>query len=94
MKKVIFGGGFDPVHLGHINMALLARDFLNAEIIFVPAKVSVWKNESISPEHKLNMLKLAIEDYVGFSIDDYEIKSKNQPYSFETVSYFKKEIPK
>ena len=94
MKKVIFGGGFDPVHLGHINMALLARDFLNAEIIFVPAKVSIWKNESISPEHKLNMLKLAIEDYEGFSIDDYEIKAENQPYSFETVSYFKKKYPK
>ena len=93
MKKVIFGGGFDPVHLGHINMALLARDFLNAEIIFVPAKVSIWKNESISSEHKLNMLKLAIGDYEGFSIDDYEIKSQKQPYSFETVSYFKKKYP-
>ena len=94
MKKVIFGGGFDPVHLGHINMAILARDFLNAEIVFVPAKVSVWKNDSISPSHKLNMLKLAIEDYEGFSIDDYEINSENQPFSYETVSYFKKKYPK
>ena len=71
MKKVIFGGGFDPVHLGHINRALLARDFLNAEIIFVPAKVAVWKSDSIEASHKLNMLKLAIDDYDGFSIDNY-----------------------
>ena len=94
MKRVIFGGGFDPIHLGHINMALLARDFLNAEIIFVPAKISVWKNESISAEHKLHMLELAISDYSGFSIDTFEILSKEQPYSFETLRYFKNKYPK
>ena len=94
MKRVIFGGGFDPIHLGHINMALMARDFLNAEIIFVPAKVSVWKTDSIEASHKLNMIKLAIEDYDGFSIDSFEIDSKEQPYSFETLRYFKKKYPK
>ena len=94
MNRVIFGGGFDPVHLGHINMALLARDALNAEVIFVPAKVAIWKNDSIEQEHKLNMLKLAIEDYEGFTIDTFELDSKEQPYSFETISYFKKKYPK
>ena len=94
MKRVIFGGGFDPIHLGHINMALMARDFLNADIIFVPAKVSVWKTDSIEASHKLNMIKLAIEDYDCFSIDSFEIDSKEQPYSFETLRYFKKKYPK
>ena len=94
MKKVIFGGGFDPVHLGHINMALAARDYLNAEVIFVPAKVSIWKNDSVSTEHKINMIKLAIQGYNGFSIDEYETKQDEQPYSFETLSYFKKTYSK
>ena len=94
MNKVIFGGGFDPVHLGHINMALIARDALKAEVIFVPAKVAVWKNESIDVIHKVNMLKLAIEDYDGFSIDTYELEQEQQPYSFETISHFKKVYPK
>lgn len=94
MNRVIFGGGFDPVHLGHINMALTARDALKAEVVFVPAKVAIWKNESISSEHKLNMLKLAIEDYDSLSIDTFELEQENQPYSFETITYFKKKYPK
>ena len=94
MNRVIFGGGFDPVHLGHINMALIARDALKAKVVFVPAKVAVWKKESIDAIHKVNMLKLAIEDYDGFSIDEYELKQDNQPYSFETISYYKKKYPK
>ena len=94
MNRVIFGGGFDPVHLGHINMALIARDALKAEVIFVPAKVAVWKNESIDSAHKINMLRLAIEDYEHFSIDTFELEQEKQPYSVETVSYFKKRYPK
>ena len=94
MNKVIFGGGFDPIHLGHINMALAARDALNADVLFVPAQVSVWKNESISVNHKLNMMKLALEGYDRFFIDEYELKQKEQPYSYETIRYFKKKYPK
>ena len=56
MNRIIFGGGFNPIHLGHINMALIARDVLNAKVVFVPAKVAIWKNESIGADHKINML--------------------------------------
>ena len=94
MNRIIFGGGFDPIHLGHINMALVARDTLKGEVIFVPAKVAIWKEESISEEHKLNMLKLAIAQYDGFSIDTYELEQKEQPRSYQTVEYFKKKYPK
>ena len=94
MRRVIFGGGFDPIHLGHINMALAAKNALNAEIIFVPAKIAVWKSDSIEAEHKINMLKLAIEDYDGFSLSTFEIEQEKQPFSYETVSYFKKLYPK
>ena len=93
MNKIIFGGGFDPIHLGHINMALVARDTLKGEVIFVPAKVAIWKEESISEEHKLNMLKLAIAQYDGFSIDAFELEQKEQPRSYQTVEYFKKKYP-
>ena len=94
MNRIIFGGGFDPIHLGHINMALVARDTLKGEVIFVPAKIAVWKEESISEEHKLNMIKLAIFKYQGFSVDTFELEQKEQPRSYQTVEYFKKKYPK
>ena len=93
MNKIIFGGGFDPVHLGHLNMALEAQKMIGGEVIFVPAKVAVWKNDSISKEHKLAMLELAIKDYAGFSVDSFELEQDEQPRSYLTVEYFKKKYP-
>ena len=94
MNRVIFGGGFDPVHLGHLNMALKARDILNAQVIFVPAQVAIWKEDSIDPIHKVNMIKLAIKDYEGLTIDTYELEQEKQPYSIETIRFFAKKYPK
>ena len=94
MNRIIFGGGFDPVHLGHINMALIARDTLKGEVVFVPAKVAIWKEDSINREHKLSMLRLAIAKYDGFSIDTFELDQKEQPRSYLTVRYFKEKYPK
>ncbi|MBQ6731263.1 MAG: nicotinate-nucleotide adenylyltransferase [Bacilli bacterium] len=94
MNRIIFGGGFDPIHLGHINMALVARDTLKGEVIFVPAKVAIWKEESIDEEHKLAMLRLAVSKYEGFSIDTFELEQKEQPRSYQTVAYFKKKYPR
>ena len=94
MNRVIFGGGFDPIHLGHINMACAARDTLNAQVIFVPAKVAIWKNDSIDTKHKIKMIELAIAEMDGFSIDTFELEQKEQPYSITTLRYFKKKYPK
>ena len=52
MNRIIFGGAFDPVHSGHINMALKAAKELDGEVIFVPARISVWKDVSAPIEDK------------------------------------------
>ena len=75
MNRIIFGGAFDPVHNGHINMARKAAKQLAGEVIFVPAPISVWKQSSAPTEDKIAMLKLAIKDYKEFSIDEFEINS-------------------
>ena len=97
MKNIIlFGGAFDPIHLGHLNMAKQASDILNAEVIFIPAKISVWKSESLaSVDDKIKMIELALKDA---KMDDYcsisrfEADSPNETtYSIDTVKHFKEE---
>lgn len=94
MNRIIFGGAFDPVHNGHINMALKAQKALDGEVIFVPARISVWKNSSAPTSDKIAMLELAIKDKPGLSIDKFEIDSgKDINYSIDTVKYFKTKYP-
>ena len=90
MNYIIFGGGFDPIHLGHLNMAKQASTFLDAEVIFVPARISVWKNKSIEASKKVEMIKLSIKDEPRFRIDLFELNSgKDVNYSIDTIRYFK-----
>ena len=94
MNIVIFGGSFDPVHLGHVKIASHVAEVYNATVYFVPAKISVWKHESVSIEDKLNMLKLAISDNPSLKIDEFELNREEETtYSIETVRYFKKKYP-
>ena len=95
MNRIIFGGAFDPVHSGHINMALKAAKELDGEVIFVPARISVWKDVSAPIEDKMNMLRLAIKGKKELSIDEFELNSgKDVNYSIDTVLHFKEKYPK
>ena len=94
MNKILFGGAFDPIHLGHINMATLASKQLNAGVIFIPSKLSVWKNESTDISHRLEMVELSIKDNPSFSIDLYEVNNeKEKTFSIETARYFVNKYP-
>lgn len=94
MNIVIFGGSFDPVHLGHIKIAQFVAEEYNATVYFVPAKISVWKSESVSIKDKLAMLHLVIDDHPMLKIDEFELnRPEETTYSIETVRYFKKKFP-
>lgn len=94
---ILFGGAFDPIHLGHLNMAHAASKALDAEVIFIPAKISVWKKDSAPIKDKISMIELAIKDFnrqSTFSVSKYEAEQENDiNYSIDTVKHFKKEYP-
>ncbi len=89
----IFGGSFDPIHHGHL---ITAQDvFIKRKlerIIFVPCFISPHKTATsyTSPEHRLNMVKLAIQDVPFFEVSDYEINKKNISYTYDTLVEFSK----
>jgi nicotinate-nucleotide adenylyltransferase len=94
MKICIFGGTFDPPHLGHL---LIAQTICEAEefdkIIFVPALKNPLKSKEIasSIENRLKMLEIAVEGNPHFDISDNEIKRGGYSYSIDTIRYIKKE---
>ncbi|MFC1786360.1 nicotinate-nucleotide adenylyltransferase [Candidatus Neomarinimicrobiota bacterium] len=94
MKKCIFGGTFDPPHIGHL---LIAQTICEAEefdkIIFVPALKNPHKSVGItSPiDKRLKMLEIAVEGNPHFEISDIEIKRGGISYSLDTIRHIKKE---
>lgn len=94
MSKVgIFGGTFDPIHLGHLITAQSVCEIRKLEkIIFIPAFISPFKSDvkTSSPEDRLNMIKLAIEGVPFFDYSDLEIKKGGVSYTVDTLREFNK----
>jgi nicotinate-nucleotide adenylyltransferase len=92
LKKLgFFGGTFDPIHFGHLNLAieLLEAKQLD-EIIFCPAHVSPLKKESppqIASEHRKEMVSLAIAPVKEFTLFDWELNRPQPSYTIDTVRY-------
>ena len=96
MKKVIFGGTFDPIHNGHIHIAYEALYNLEIdEIIFMPAGQPPHKSNKRVTGGKIRyeMVLKAIEGEERFSVSDYEIKNKGLSYTYNTLIHFNKIEP-
>ena len=92
----IFGGTFDPVHIGHLIVAEWLTEMLEIKTtFFVPAKIHpFFKRENISSaEDRLNMLQLAIQDYPLFQVNEIELKREGISYSVDTVAAFRDLYP-
>ncbi len=90
-KIVLFGGTFDPIHLGHTTVANAATQLLEAEIlIFIPAKRSPLKGflPTANNTHRMNMIELAIQENDRFDISDCELRRPAPSYTIDTVRRF------
>jgi nicotinate-nucleotide adenylyltransferase len=94
-KIALFGGTFDPIHLGHTSVAADARRRVGAEkIIFIPAKRSPLKGflPRASDADRFNMIALAIAGEKSFEVSDYELSKPAPSYTLETVRKFQNDF--
>ena len=87
-RIAIFGGTFDPVHLGHIAMAEAAQKALKLDWVhYLPCQVSPHKLESspTSAEHRLEMLELATSHQPWAVVNDFETQREGPSYSWMTA---------
>ena len=92
MKIGILGGTFNPIHIGHLILAEEAFWKLKLDkVIFVPSYLPPHKEEAdiIDPQHRFNMVSLAIEGNERFEVSKIEIEAKGWSYSVETLKQFR-----
>ena len=90
MNIAIFGGSFDPVHLGHIEVVKKALEMGIDKVIVVPNYLNPLKNKTSAPsELRYKWLKEAFKDFKNVEVSDFEINQKRPVYSIETINHFK-----
>ena len=89
----VFGGTFDPIHSGHLDVANSALRSLNlSKIIVVPTKHSPHRNSApiASGNDRLAMVKLAITDASSYRVSDQELRETGPTYTSDTLEMFLK----
>jgi nicotinate-nucleotide adenylyltransferase len=88
MRIGLYGGSFDPVHLGHLLVAEAACEELRLDrIVFIPAARSPFKpGHAPAPDHlRLRWLRIALAGHPEFEVDDLELRRGGTSYSIDTV---------
>lgn len=96
MKLGIYGGSFDPVHLGHLLVAQAAMEELGLDrLFFVPAARSPFKleNQPAPDTIRLQLLRLALAGKTNCEVDDQEIRRGGTSYTIATVRDYATRFP-
>ena len=90
-RIALYGGTFDPVHLGHVDVARRVLELFEIEkVLFVPAQVAPHKigRRVTEPIHRYAMLALATQKDPRLSISTFELDAPDRRYTVDTVEHF------
>ncbi|MDE6371448.1 MAG: nicotinate-nucleotide adenylyltransferase [Duncaniella sp.] len=98
MKIGIFGGSFNPIHIGHVMLASYLRQYEGFDEIWLmlsplnPLKVN--SNDMIPDVTRLAMLDIALKDAPGLKVSDVELSMPRPSYTINTLKYLSKRYPR
>jgi len=90
----VFGGTFNPVHLGHLRAAEEVREALELDqVLFMPAKLPPHKPGSgiAPPDVRLDLVRRAVSGNPGFAVSDREVRRPGPSYSVDTLTELRSE---
>ena len=93
----VFGGTFDPPHIGHLALAERARDELGlARVLFVPAADPPHKRTRAKTDlaHRLAMTRIAVQGHRAFAVSELEARRPGPSYTVETLRELRRRRPK
>ena len=97
MSKIgIFGGTFNPIHLGHIRLGqLVLKEIKLDKILYIPDNTPPHKSDKdlACGEDRLNMINISLKDYDNMESSDIELNREGKSYTFETLLELKKLYP-
>lgn len=90
----VLGGSFDPIHYGHLHIALdLYQQLQLSEVSFIPCKNPVSDKKIVATaQQRLTMLQLALQPYSYFSTDQRELNRRTPSYMIETLVSLRLEL--
>jgi nicotinate-nucleotide adenylyltransferase len=96
MRIGLFGGTFDPIHIGHLRAAAEVKQGFDLDrIVFIPAALPPHKTRATVTDaaDRLKMVELAVSGLSGFEVSDVELKRAGPSYSIDTIDHFKRIAP-
>ena len=94
-RIALFGGTFDPVHLGHLEVARRVSELFEIEkVVFIPAQLAPHKltRPVTAPIHRYAMLALATQDDPGLVLSTFELDAPDRRYTVDTVAEFQRKL--
>lgn len=96
MKVGIFGGSFDPVHIGHVNLAKYVLDHTDLDEVWLmvsPRNPLKDHGPIATDRQRLEMARLAVKDIPGLQVSDFEFHLPIPSYTYKTLTELKKSYP-
>jgi nicotinate-nucleotide adenylyltransferase len=94
---LLYGGTFDPIHLGHLIPSRAAKEFLAGDsVLFLPARLSPHKQNEppgATAQQRLEMIRLAISGEKDFDVDPREFNRGDPSYTIDTIRELKRDRP-